>query len=174
MAEKIFTISYISFAMAAVFLILAVFFWIKFGVLRIIGDLSGRTAKKSIAKMREKNEKTGRKIHSAGSINVEHGKITDKMRDSDDLVNRSPMQNEEQLETGLLAENITYNESNNFTELLDNNATCILNGNTDEAFDNNATSILTENVMQVLPKEAASNGLTMIDEVIIIHTDEVI
>ena len=57
MAEILSIISTSSFVLAALFLALAIFFWFKFGIPAIIGDLSGRTAKKSIAQMRENNEK---------------------------------------------------------------------------------------------------------------------
>jgi len=81
MAEILSTVSIVSFALAAVFIVLVVVFWIRFGILGIIGDLSGRTAKKSIAKMRENNEKTGKKPFRTNSINVEGGKLSGRVKE---------------------------------------------------------------------------------------------
>lgn len=174
MAERLFTFSYISFALSAVFLILAVFFCIKFRVIRIIGDLSGITAKRSIAKMRENNEKTGVKIHRASSINIDRGKITDKIKESEDFANIGSMQNESRLETGLLAENISDNQMDITTELLDNSDTCFLNENVGQALDSDATGALSENQGPLSANESNSNGFMIVDEIMILHTDEVI
>ena len=59
--------------------ILAVFIWFKFDILAVIGDLSGSTAKKSIARMRENNEKSGVKSYRSSATNVQRGKLTDTM-----------------------------------------------------------------------------------------------
>lgn len=56
-AEILSLVSKVTFALAVVFLVVTLFFFFKFRIIRIIGDLSGRTAKKSIAKMRAENEK---------------------------------------------------------------------------------------------------------------------
>lgn len=57
MSEIYRIISMVAFGISAVCLILSVFFWIKFNIPKIIGDLSGRNARKSIEEMREKNSK---------------------------------------------------------------------------------------------------------------------
>lgn len=58
-AEILSLISTISFVIAAISFALAVFFWFSFKIPSVIGDLSGRTAKKSIARMRASNERAG-------------------------------------------------------------------------------------------------------------------
>ena len=63
MAQIYQAISKAAFSMTAVSLLLAVFLWFRFGVWKIIGDLSGRTAKKSIEKMRLAKERSGRKCY---------------------------------------------------------------------------------------------------------------
>lgn len=55
MAELLVKISYIAFAGAVVCLILAVILFIKFKTPTVIGDLSGKNAKKAIQQMRETN-----------------------------------------------------------------------------------------------------------------------
>ena len=76
MAQTLQTLSVISFVIAGACLVLAVFFWLFFKIPTVIGDLSGRTAKKSIAKMRAANEKTGTKSYKESRINAERGKLT--------------------------------------------------------------------------------------------------
>lgn len=56
MAETAAIVSNVSFVIAAICLILAVFFWFQYDILSVIGDLSGRNARKSIAQMRACNE----------------------------------------------------------------------------------------------------------------------
>ena len=57
MAEKLLTASVILLVLSAVFLFLAIFFFLLFNIPSVIGDLSGRTAKRSISKLRAENEK---------------------------------------------------------------------------------------------------------------------
>lgn len=57
MADTLSVISLVSFIVSGICFLLAVFFWFKFRILTIIGDLSGRTAQKSIERMRSYNEK---------------------------------------------------------------------------------------------------------------------
>ena len=59
MAETLSTLSIISFVLAAVALAVAIVLWFFFDIPTVIGDLTGRTARKSIAKMRAENEKSG-------------------------------------------------------------------------------------------------------------------
>ncbi|MCD8366091.1 MAG: hypothetical protein LUC83_09870 [Clostridiales bacterium] len=54
-------ISCVGFIFAAVFLVISLIFWVGFGIRKIIGDLSGRTARKAIARMRKSNEASGEK-----------------------------------------------------------------------------------------------------------------
>ena len=60
MAQIYTVISMVSFVLAGVFLLISCFLWFKFNIYKIVGDLSGRTAKKGIEKMRKKNEEAGK------------------------------------------------------------------------------------------------------------------
>ena len=51
MAETLSMLSIISFIVAGVALAVAIFLWIFFKIPRVIGDLSGRNARKSIARV---------------------------------------------------------------------------------------------------------------------------
>ncbi len=79
MAQTLSTLSIISFVIAGVSLAAAILFWFFFKIPAVIGDLSGKTAKKSIAKMRAANEKTGNKSYRSSETNVGRGKLTETM-----------------------------------------------------------------------------------------------
>lgn len=55
MADTFKMISNISFILAAIFLLVAVFMFFKFNIRKIVGDLSGRNARKSISAMKQDN-----------------------------------------------------------------------------------------------------------------------
>lgn len=63
MAETLSFISIIAFVAAAICLVVTIIIFIKFKIPSVIGDLSGKTARKSIEQMRESNEQSGRKTH---------------------------------------------------------------------------------------------------------------
>lgn len=57
MVETLSTLSVTSYILAGVFLVTAIVLWFVLKIPRVIGDLSGRNARKSIAEMRNGNEK---------------------------------------------------------------------------------------------------------------------
>ncbi len=77
MAQIYTIISITAFSLAGIFFLTSCFLWFKFGIMKIIGDLSGRTAKKSIEQMRANNEKTGRKDFRPTPVAKERGKLTE-------------------------------------------------------------------------------------------------
>lgn len=178
MAEILSMISTVSFALAAFFLALAVGFAIKFRVGSIIGDLSGRTARKSIARMRENNEKTGAKLYKPSKVNQERGKVTDKVGGTEHSITGY-----KQSETGILFENqASYMESSptdilnpseaETTGLLEEN-TEVLEENVTIALEVNEMAALDENRNNTSKKEEGIE-MFMIEDVVLIHTMEVI
>lgn len=161
MADILSIISLVSFIIAAVYFALAIFFWFSFRIPKVIGDLSGRTARKSIAKMRTSNEESGNKSFRPSATNVSRGKLTDTMPDSGKIKSQETDAISEEIgagETGVLAENrASTNNLGDSTVLLDNS---------DE------TDLL-EN-MAVPVHKGGGKKLTMLDEVIQTHTDEVV
>lgn len=180
MAEVLSTVSIVSFVFAGASLIFAVFCFIKFRILVIIGDLSGRTAKKSIAQMRVQNEKSGKKSFAPSFVNANRGKLTEAMRNSGKLSNNSCKLNEEvqRPETGLINENKTDNsdEIGAVTDLLDYKATTVLEKeNLDEPLNCEGMNVLKEPIaIETTLSRSEGVKLTMLDEIISIHTDEVI
>ena len=176
-AEILSLISTISYVIAAISFVLAVFFWFKFKIPTVIGDLSGRTAKKSIAQMRASNERAGGQGYRPSAANVSRGKLTSTMQHSRKLVSddkktaTEPKKKAQAInvmpETGLLATNKADAVVGQQTDLLETS------GATGLLEDENATAPLHEELKPVF-KRTGGKKLTMLDEVIMIHTDEVI
>ena len=172
-AEILSMVSLISYIVAGICLILCVFFWIFFRIPSVIGDLSGRTARKSIARMRANNEKAGGQGYKPSSANANRGKLTDTIQHSKrpetDAFNKKESHDvdSEPPETGLLSSNKAKKNSWIPTELLEKIATTSL------LTDENTTMLLdSESVVQ--ERRASVKKLVMLDEVILVHTDEVI
>jgi len=175
MAEILSTISIVSFVAAGVCFALAVLLWFLFDIPAVIGDLSGRTARKSIARMREHNEKSGKKSYKPSKTNVERGKLTGTMPDSQKLKKKDKT-DELKPETGLLDENKTQSVNVQETALLnESEETALLNSaeETGLLVDENETALLEDDID--IPKtRAGGKKLVMIETVMLIHTDEVI
>lgn len=165
MAEILSTLSNISFIVAGVCLVLAVFFWFFFKIPAVIGDLTGRTARKSIAKMRVTNEKTGVKKYEDSKINIQRGKPTSTMSGINEPNKKNAVVSERP-ETGLLDDNKAKHIVTAETAILDSDATGLLN-------DDEATTLLNSPELQKI-KRTGGKKLTIIDEVMLIHTNEVI
>lgn len=173
MAEILSIISIISFVLSGICIILAVFFFIKFRIPSVIGDLSHRTAKKSIEKMRDYNEKSGVKYYKSSTTNINRGKITDTMTDlsknsTSDIPQTNTLESNSDPETGLLSDNKAEGVAEQETSLLDNSdATSLL--------DENETELLTENQSASVDfSQTARAEFEMLDDVVLVHTDEVI
>lgn len=151
MADMLTAISIGSFVAAGVFLVIAIVLFIVFRIPSVLGDLSGRNAKKSIEKMRKNNERTGNKPYSPSVTNVKRGK--------------RPEVSGLNGETGLLVENYQagYGESE----------TGILGNTTEILLDVNETVALSENVSDANGK-AEESIFEYIENVVCIHTEEVI
>ena len=173
MAQTLQTLSIISFAVAGICMVLAIFFWFFFKIPTVIGDLSGRTARKSIAKMRAVNEKTGAKSYKESKTNIERGKITGTMPDSNKPINKKDVTDDGKSETSLLTENKVDSFESEATGVL-NEATGILESEaTGLLIDESATALL-ETTENTQPTRFGFKKLEMIDEVMLVHTDEVI
>ena len=177
-AEILSLISTISYVIAAISFVLAVFFWFNFKIPSVIGDLSGRTAKKSIARMRASNERAGGQGYKPSTTNASRGKLTDTMQHSRKLAGdakkkpaaepKKKTQAEDVMpETGLLATNKAVVADGQQTDLLEGSeATGLL-------ADEDATAPLHDEPKPII-KRTGGKKLTMLDEVMLIHTDEVI
>lgn len=166
MAETLSTLSIISFIIAGVCLVLSIFLWTFFKIPTVIGDLSGRNARKSIAKMRAVNEKSGVKSYKESKTNAERGKLTDTMQHSKKL-QQEQAKSDDRPETGLLNNNRADEDLSEATGMLDSETTGLL-------VDVDATAPLDDLVQHQPIKREGGVKLKMLDEVLLIHTDEVI
>lgn len=185
-SEILSTISLVSFVLAGVSFLLAVFFWIRFNIPAVIGDLSGRTARKSIEKMRANNEKTGNKSYKPSKTNLGRGKLTDTMPQSEKLTDKLKLKfavSETQPETGILDENrMDVYDSEQTGVLMENEATSLLQDDgmetdllqTEMLEESEETGLLNENMVEGRNLEVNNIKFVLLEEVMLIHTNEVI
>lgn len=145
------TVSIVAFSLAGASLAFAIFCFFKFRIIKIMNDLSGRTARKSIAKRRAENEKSGDKSFRPSPKAKARGAKTDKIRKNGRSVNKK------QAVSNMQVKNTDKSEislETNETELL-SEGTVLLT----------ADSVLAP---------AVYDKLEMIQSIVIIHTNEVI
>ena len=139
---------------------------VLFFVLRIpkvISDLTGRTARKAIESIRLQNEQSGNKTYQSSAVNLERGKLTDKISKSGRLVPRE----ETPFGTGMITEKIStqqldVEESVEETTLLNvTEETTVLSG------DSGETTVLNS-------YEQSGQVFVVEYEITFIHTDDVI
>lgn len=143
-------------------LITSILLFILLKIPKVIGDLTGRTARKAIENIRNQNESSGDKTYRSSLVNQERGKLTDKISPSGRL-----MKNPTDLLGGAMAtEKIG-------TQQLVSDETAVLDSG-------NETTVLTSelsgaNETTVLNQTDASNNVFEIEyEITYIHTNEVI
>ena len=161
MADILHTLSIVSFVLAVLFVALAVVLWFVFKIPNVIGDLSGRNAKKSIARMRQNNERTGDKSYKTSEKNLARGKLTGTMEGTGKSTNPSNIE-----ETGLLNENLAKGYDEQATGLLLDDATGLL--------DEFGETVALEEKINVVNRAPSSIVIRMIEEVMLIHAEEVI
>lgn len=150
MADLLNTISVVLFIAAGIFAILAVALWFILKIPIVMGDLSGRTAKKSIEQMRKNNEFTGNKSFEPSKRNLERGKLTGTIEVKEQSVDEGGG-------TVLLKENMVKNFESQNTTLLDDEETSPL-----EESDGKSK------------RNPSRVEIKLVDRVIIVHTEEVI
>lgn len=142
MAETLSVISTVSFMVSGVFAVIAAAVWFLFKIPSVIGDLSGRTARKSIERMRINNERSGDKPNLFHAVKTVAPTIMDETPTAPLVVG---------------GEVTSFGEENETLPLMDDNATEILN-------------TLEKNVAAEKRKEGIR--LSILDEMILIHTNE--
>ena len=176
MAEVLSIISLVSFIIAGISFALAVTFFFVFKIPNVIGDLSGRNAQRSIAQLRAINEKSGSKAYKTSETNAKRGKLTGTMEESGKLkkknkksgeLKKKSSTDEERPETGLLESNVVEKSDVQQTELLDTNDETGLLG------DPNETETLELASNRTKPR-IGGKKLEMIEDIMLIHTEEVI
>lgn len=158
MASTLSILSMIAFVLAGISFILAVFFWFKFDIPNVYGDLSGRNARKSIEQMRANNQKAGNQSYRSSPINVARGKLTSPMTTSDLKTKKTE---HEEADTDPL------------TDVLSTNKAVDISSATTVSLEEECETELLE--FEPIEKiQIKSKKLKMIDEIIYIHTNEII
>lgn len=168
---RVFNISTIVlFVLAGVCLAFAIFSFITFKIPNVIGDLSGRNARKSIEQMRESNEKGGSKSHRPHPVASARGTLTEPIKQ-----NSSKLKKQKQVTSKPQAVSKVETKDNSATDVLDDpNATQKLDYNeTDTEILAEGTQVLSNEVIQSALNETTVN-FKMIQNIVLIHTDEVI
>lgn len=156
----------IAAVLCGIMVVTSVLLFILLRIPKVIGDLTGATARKAIEDIRNQNETSGDKTYKTSLVNKERGKLTDKISPSGSLM-RDPS---EPLAGAMATEKIgTQNLASNETTLLSEggNETTLLS---DVAPGGNETTLLAEPAAQAAP--AAAFAIEY--EITFIHTDEVI
>lgn len=143
-------------------LITSILLFILLKIPKVIGDLTGRTARKAIENIRNQNESSGDKTYRSSLVNQERGKLTDKISPSGRL-----MKNPTDILGGAMAtEKIgTQQLVSDETAVLDSgNETTVLTG---ELSSGNETTVLSQ-------EDIPNNVFEIEYEITYIHTNEVI
>lgn len=90
-------------AACGVCLVVAVILFFTMNIPKVISDLTGRTARKAIENIRKQNEQSGDKSYQSSAVNLERGKLTDKISRSGRLIPRG----ETPFGTGRITEKIS-------------------------------------------------------------------
>ena len=155
-----------------IFFVIAVILFFTLKIPKVISDLTGRTARKAIENIRMQNEQSGDKTYQSSAVNLERGKLTDKISRSGRLVPR----NATPFGTGVITEKIS-------TMKLDQPA-----GETDVLTATEETSVLASPAGEtevltppvagetevLAPTEQPAQAFTIEYEITFIHTSEVI
>jgi len=89
-----------------IFFIVAVILFFTLNIPKVISDLTGRTARKAIENIRMQNEQSGDKTYQSSAVNLERGKLTDKISRSGRLIPRDATP----FGTGVITEKISTME----------------------------------------------------------------
>lgn len=166
MAEILSIASIVSFVIAGISFAVGVALWFVFDIPAVINDLSHRKTRKAVAKLRAANEKTGQKSYQSSEVNVKRGKLTDTMHNSANLSTGKKADDNARPETGLLAENRAKSVN------IQQTAPLIAEEKTGLLVDEEETMSLADIQTQQSVKRAGGKKLVMLDEVLLIHTDE--
>lgn len=83
------SLSLAAYIAAGVFFLVGVALFFLLDIPRVYGDVSGKTARKAIEAIRQRNEETGNKAYKPSAVNAERGKITDKITYSGRIIKKT-------------------------------------------------------------------------------------
>lgn len=144
-----------------IFFVISVVLFFTLRIPKVISDLTGRTARKAIENIRLQNEQSGDKTYQSSAVNLQRGKLTDKISQSGRLVQRDATP----FGTGVITEKIS-------TAKLDIVEPA---GETSVLTPADETSVLSSEIGETaVLAEQAVQEFTIEYEITFIHTNEVI
>lgn len=154
-----------------IMVVVSVILFFTLQIQKVIGDLTGRTARKAIEDIRRQNEQSGEKVYRSSAVNLRRGKVTDKISPS----GRIEAKHTTPFGTGVITERIstqklsTAQASADTMVLEDGNGTTVLT----EVPDATATACTETTVLQRQEQESDSS-FAIEYEILFVHTSEVI
>ena len=144
-------------------IVTSILLFILLKIPKVIGDLTGRTARKAIENIRNQNESSGDKTYRSSLVNQERGKLTDKISPSGRLI-RNPT---DLLGGAMATEKIGTQQlvSDETTVLDSGNETTVLTGELENS--GNETTLLSQT-------DISNNVFEIEYEITYIHTNEII
>ena len=133
-----------------------------FKIPRVIGDLTGRTARKAIEDIRDRNERSGDKTYKSSAVNLQRGKLTDKITQSGKLIRRA----ESPFGTGVITEQLAGQQNTSYS-----NETTVLDSAPETTVlypESGETTVLASF------ETSQGHGFVIEYEITFIHTNEVI
>lgn len=164
--------------LAVILLIVSIILFFVLKIPKVIGDLSGATAKKAIENIRSQNENSGEKTYRSSIVNRERGKLTDKISASGRIQKyitaQTSAMHTEKITTGYTEETAVLPEHSQETTILDTsiNETEVLSSFTNETMGLNTVSQMNETTL-LQPEEEKFNFFIEY-EITYIHTNEYI
>lgn len=83
--EMLQTLSLVGYILSGVFLLLAVALFFILEIPKVVGDVTGATAKKAIENIRQQNAESGDKAYKPSPVKAARGKLTEKILPSGSL-----------------------------------------------------------------------------------------
>lgn len=167
---------YLSFGAAiacGIMVVVSLILFFTLQIPKVVGDLTGRTARKAIEDIRKQNEQSGDKVYRSSSVNLRRGKLTDKISPSGRLESRHTTP----FGTGVITEKISTQqlpvpEVSSDTMVLDEgNETTVLTQVPDAT---PIPGICTETTVLQRQEEENDRSFVIEYEITFIHTNEVI
>lgn len=140
-------------------LAIAVLLFFTLNIPKVVSDLTGRTARKAIENIRLQNEKSGDKSYQSSAVNLERGKLTDKISQSGRLIPNEGSA----FGTGLMTEKISTQQLDAVEEV---GETAVLSEQPTPDSPYGETAVLAQ--------EPAPQIFAVEFEITYIHTDEVV
>lgn len=117
---------------SGLFLVASAVLFFTLHIPKVIGDLTGRNARKAIEDIRRQNEQSGDKSYQSSAVNLQRGKLTDKISHSGRLITRE----KSNFSTGVITEKISTKQlrdnADETTVLGENGETTVLASPMDE------------------------------------------